>query len=180
MTATIALLRGVNVTGNNMVSMQLLREICVSARLRDPQTYIQSGNVVFRSSETDLAKLCARLESAIEKRCGFRPSVMLRTVPEMREVFARCPFGADHGLHPSKLIVYFLNELPTKEVLDRISAVRVGPEDIRPRGREIYVHFPDGQGKSKLPAALDRALKMPATARNWNTVAKLLAMAEAL
>jgi uncharacterized protein (DUF1697 family) len=174
------MLRAVNLGGHNQISMDALREICLSLKLRGPQTYIQSGNVVFGTAERDPDKLAPRIESCIEKRFGFRPSVILRTASEMRDVVARNPFAARPGVEPSKLVVSFLAAAPTPETRDRVLAIKVGPEELRHSGSEFYIYFPDGQGRSKLPPALDRTLKMPATARNWNTVTKLLAMAEDL
>ena len=178
MNSWIALLRGVNVVGSNQIRMETLREIFVSLKLRSPRTYIQSGNVVFSSPETDPAKIATRIESAIEKRCGFRPSVMLRTTAEMRDVVARNPLAGRPEVHPAKFAVFFLAGAPAAEIASKVKAINVGEEEIHPSGREIYVYFPEGQGKSKLLPALNRTLKVPATARNWNTVLKLLAMAE--
>ena len=178
MNSWIALLRGVNVVGRNQISMQALREICMSLKLRNPRTYIQSGNVVFVSAETDATKLATRLESAIEKRCGFRPSVMMRTAAEMRDIVSRNPYAARGDIDPGKFAVFFMATQPHPELCNKVMAINVGKEEIRADGRELYIYFPDGQGRSKLPPVLERTLKMPATARNWNTVNKLLAMAE--
>jgi uncharacterized protein (DUF1697 family) len=180
MTVMICLLRGVNLGGHNKIAMQALREICLSQKLRNPQTYIQSGNVVFGTTERDLGKIAKRMEDCIEKGHSFRPRVILRTVAEMRDVVARNPFADRKGLDPGKLIVSFLEEAPSAEIRPRLLAINVGPEELRPNGRELYIYFPDGMGRSKLPAVLDRTLKAPATARNWNTVTKLLAMAQEL
>ena len=180
MPAIICLLRGVNVGGRNKIAMQSLRDICSSLKLRSPQTYIQSGNVVFGAAERDLGKLARRIEDCIENGHGFRPSIMLRTAAEMRDVIARNPFVSRRNIDPGKLVVSFLAEAPTAEAAKRFAEIKVGPEELRVSGRELYIYFPDGQGCSKLPAALDRAAKLPATARNWNTVNQLLAMAEAL
>lgn len=180
MTAVVAMLRGVNVGGHNKIGMEALREICVSLNVRDPQTYIQSGNVVFGTTERNLVQLAGRIEDGIEKRFGFRPHVILRTRSEMGEVVARNPFAKRSGLDPAKVAVFFLKEAPSAEVRDKLLTIKVGPEEVRIEGRELYIYFPDGMGRSKLPAVLDRTLKVPATARNWNSVAKLLAMAESL
>jgi uncharacterized protein (DUF1697 family) len=160
--------------------MDSLRDLCSSLKLRSPQTYIQSGNVVFATTERDLGKLARRIEDCIEKGHGFRPSIMLRTATEMRDVIARNPFASRKNIEPAKLVVSFLAEALTAEVARRFTQINVGSEELRVSDRELYIYFPDGQGRSKLPAALDRAAKIPATARNWNTVIKLLAMAEAL
>jgi len=180
MPAIICLLRGVNVGGHNKIGMDSLRDICSSLKLRGPQTYIQSGNVVFAATEKNLAKLAMRIENCIEKQFSFRPKVILRTASEMRQIIARNPFASRKGLDPGKLVVSFLAEAPNAATGARLLAIKVGPEELRLEKTELYIYFPDGMGRSKLPAALDRAAKIPATARNWNTVIKLLAMAEEL
>jgi len=180
MTAMICLLRGVNVVGNNQIKMDALRALCQSLKLGNAQTYIQSGNVVFQTKEGDHAKLAARIESAIEKNHGFRPDVVLRTAVELREVIARNPFGERAGIEPNKLIVTFLASEPAAETRAALLALKPDVEEMRMNGREIFVYFPDGMGQSKFAAVLWRALKNSGTARNWNTVMKLLEMAEAL
>jgi uncharacterized protein (DUF1697 family) len=180
MPAIICLLRGVNVGGHNKIGMDSLRNICSSLKLRNPQTYIQSGNVVFSAAEQDLGKLARRIEGCIEKGHGFRSSVILRTTAEMRDVIARNPFAGRKGLDPAKLHVSFLASAPSAEERAKMLAINVGPEELRLEKRDLYIYFPDGAGRSKLPAVLQRTLKIPATARNWNTVVKLLAMAEEL
>jgi uncharacterized protein (DUF1697 family) len=180
MTVVIAMLRGVNVGGHKKISMDGLREICHSLKLRNPQTYIQSGNVVFGTTERDLTRIARRIEDAIENSLSFRPHVILRTASEMREVIARNPFTGRSGLDPAKLNVSFLADNPSADVRDRLLSLKVGPEELKIEGRELYIYFPDGMGRSKLPPVLDRTLKTPTTVRNWNTVGKLLAMAEAL
>lgn len=180
MTAVVAMLRGVNVGGHGKISMEELRAICVSLKLHNPKTYIQSGNVVFGAASHEIPKIADRLESAIEKRLAFRPAVFVRSTDDLRAIVGRNPFARRHGFEPAKLAVFFLGDAPAKEVRDKLLATKVGPEEIRCAGRELYIYFPDGMGKSKLPPVLGRTLKMPATARNWNTVNKLLAMAEEL
>jgi len=98
MPVIICMLRGVNVGGHNMIKMDALKALCVSLKLKDPQTYVQSGNVVFGSGEEDLPKLARRLQDAIEKAHGFRPGVVLRTAGELREVVARNPFAKRSGI----------------------------------------------------------------------------------
>src|ERR1039458_3254224 len=94
MPVVISMLRGVNVGGHNKIKMDALRELCASLKLRDPQTYVQSGNVVFRSDDRDLVPLGRRIEQAIERKFGFRPAVILRTAAELRDVIARNPFAS--------------------------------------------------------------------------------------
>lgn len=176
----ISLLRGVNVGGHNMIKMDALRALYESLQLRDARTYVQSGNVVFRAKERDLAQLAKRIQNGIERTFGFRPEVILRTAAEMRGVIARNPFAKRSDIVPGKLVVSFLAGDPGKEVREQVLKIKTGPEELRMEGRELYIYFPDGMGRSKLPPVLERTLKMPGTARNWNSVTKLMEMSETL
>ena len=91
MPVVIAMLRGVNVGGHNKIKMEALRALCTRLKLRDACTYVQSGNVIFRTEERDLTLLTKRLQNAIERDFGFRPDVVLRTAAELRDVIARNP-----------------------------------------------------------------------------------------
>lgn len=176
MAVVISLLRGVNVGGHNIIRMDALRVLYESLGLRDPRTYVQSGNVVFRTGERDLAALARRIEDAIERSFHFRPDVILRTAAELRDAIARNPFAERRGIDPAKLLVTFLAGTPRPEA---VLPVMTGPEEVRLNGREIYIYFPNGMGKSKLSwIALVKALKTTGTGRNWTTVTKLLKMAE--
>ncbi|HEY2359681.1 MAG TPA: DUF1697 domain-containing protein [Candidatus Angelobacter sp.] len=179
MPVIICMLRGVNVGGRNMIKMDALKALCVSLKLKDPQTYVQSGNVIFSSSEKDLAKLANRIQDAIEKAHGFRPGVMLRTAAELQQVVARNPFAKRKNIEPGKLIVNFLATDPGKEAREKAMAIKIGPEEMHLIGREAYIYFPCGQGRSKFPwASIERTLGTSATGRNWNSVTKMLEMAE--
>ena len=178
MQAIIAMLRGVNVGPHNRISMDALRALYGSLKLRNAQTYVQSGNVVFASNERNLSALSERIDDAFEKTFGFRSAVILRTVPEMREVIAKNPFAEREDIEPSKLLVTFLAEELSPEAQKHLEAIKVGPEEIKARAREVYVYFPNGVGRSKLPAMMDRVLKRSGTARNWNSVTTMLEMAE--
>jgi uncharacterized protein (DUF1697 family) len=181
MAVIISLLRAVNVTGHNMVKMDALRELYESLGLRDAQTYVQSGNVVFRTNAKDLVRLQKRIEDGIEQSFGFRTSVVLRSSAELKDVIRRNPFAKRSGIEPNKLVVSFLAGEPGSEPKQKIAQIKVGPEEMYLDGRELYIHYAGGMGKSKLsPALLERTLKVSGTARNWNTVTKLLEMAEAV
>jgi uncharacterized protein (DUF1697 family) len=180
MTAMICLLRGVNVGGHNQIKMDALRGLFESLKLCNAQTYIQSGNVVFQTSERDTAKLAAKIESAIEKKHRFRPNVVLRTASEMRDVIVRNPFANRDAIEPNKLAVMFLAREPEPAVQDAVRKIKPEIEELHLLGRELYIYFPDGMGRSKLVPLLARALQNAGTARNWNTVVKLLEMAEGL
>jgi uncharacterized protein (DUF1697 family) len=181
MTVVISLLRGVNVGGHNKIKMEALRALYESLGLLDAQTYVQSGNVVFRTKAKDLTQLAKQIENAIEHSFGFRPSVMLRTASELREVIARNPFAKRAGIEPGKLLVSFLGSAPSSADREAALQIKIYPEELRIDGRELYIYFPNGQGRSKLPIArIERTLKTSGTGRNWNSVTKLLEMAEQL
>ena len=181
MPVLIALLRGVNVGGHHKIKMDVLRELCASAKFECAQTYLQSGNVVFRTSSKSTVSLAGVLEAAIERKLGFRPSVVLRTVPELRAAIARNPFAKRPGLEPGKLAVVFLAREIAAAARKALLAMDIAPEELRAQGQELYIYFPNGQGRPKLSwSRVDKILGMPYTGRNWNTVTKLLELAEAL
>jgi uncharacterized protein (DUF1697 family) len=180
MTVVISMLRGVNVGGHRKIKMDALRDLYVSLGLRNPQTYVQSGNVVFRTEAEGLVGLARRIEDAVEQRFGFRPGVILRTASDQRDAIARNPFARRHGVNPSKLLVIFLASPPSRETRNEILSIKVNQEEVRIDGRELYLYFPDGMGRSKVWPAIEKALKKSGTGRNWNTVNKLLEIAERL
>jgi len=181
MTVVVSMLRGVNLAGRNKIKMDVLRALCESLGLQDAQTYVQSGNVVFRAKERPTATLARRMEDAIERKAGFRPAVILRTPAELRAVIAANPFAGRGGIEPGKLLVTFLAASPNAAARAEIGAIKTDPEEMHVGGRELYIYFPNGVGRSKLSLAkVERAVKVAGTARNWNTVNRLLEMAEAM
>jgi uncharacterized protein (DUF1697 family) len=181
MAVIISMLRGVNVGGHNQIKMDALRALYEKLGLRDVQTYVQSGNVVFRSKERSLSALGKRIEDAIEKSSGFRPLVVLRTPAELRDVIARNPFAKRSGIEPGKLLVTFLASAPGLEALEQALKIETEPEELRIDGREAYIYFPNGMGRPKMSwPKIERALKTSGTGRNWNSVTKLLEIAEKL
>jgi len=181
MAAIVSMLRAVNVGGHNKIKMDALRALYESLKLREPQSYIQSGNVVFKTDERDLARLTKKIENAIEQTFGFRPDVVLRTTSDLRDVIAKNPFAKRRDIEPGKLQVHFLASDPGAEARANVLKIKTDPEELCLHGRELYIYFLNGMGKSKLSwAAVNKALKTPGTCRNWNTVTKLLEMAESL
>ena len=181
MPAVISLLRGVNVGGHNKIKMEELRELYASLGLRDAQTYVQSGNVVFRTDARDFSRLSKRIADAIEERFAFRSGVILRTAADLRGVIAANPFASRRGLDPSRLLVQFLASEPPADVRERILRIESAPDELRMEGRELYIYYPNGMARPKVAWALiERILQTPCTGRNWNTVRKLLEMAEGL
>jgi uncharacterized protein (DUF1697 family) len=179
MSVIICLLKGVNVGGHNKLPMEALRALCKSLELRAPQTYVQSGNVVFHTRESNLARLAQCIEDAIEKRFRFRPAVLLRTSADLKQAVKRNPFTTHAATEPGKLMVLFLADDPGKSAKEILAKVPRGPEELHLHGRELYIFFPEGAGRSKLPwATLDKLLGTRGTGRNWNTVTRLLEMAD--
>ena len=164
MAVLICMLRGVNVVGHNKIKMDALRALCLSLKLRDACTFIQSGNVIFRTGERGLVRLAKRLQDAIEKKFGFRPEVILRTASELRDAVARNPFAKRRDIEPSKFLVTFLARDPGAEARDAIRRLKTDPEELRIEGRELYIYYPNGQGRSKLSGAvIEKTLKTPGT-----------------
>jgi uncharacterized protein (DUF1697 family) len=177
----VSMLRGVNVGGHNKVSMADLRALYESLGLQDPQTYVQSGNVVFRSKERNLAALAKRIEDVIERHFGFRVDVIVRTPAELKDAIARNPFGKRRNVEPGKLLITFLASEPDSEARNQVLKIKTDPEELYIDGREVYIYFPDGMGRSKLSwPAIGKKLGTTGTGRNWNSVAKLLQIAEKL
>jgi uncharacterized protein (DUF1697 family) len=172
----VALLRGINLAGRNRVSMPELRSALEALGLEDVVTYIQSGNVVFRSRTGGAQQLAAGIEGQIAEAFGIEVVVFLRTPAELANVAGGNPFlraGAD----PSKLHVVFLSGRPAKTAAAELDPGRSPPDEFSLEGREIYLHLPNGFGRSKLTIDyFERRLGVGATARNWKTLTKLVAL----
>ena len=181
MPVLIAMLRGVNVGGHHKIKMDVLRALCHSLRFECAQTYLQSGNVVCRCGGQNVAKLSSALETAIEGKLGFRPAVICRTIPELREVITRNPFAKRTGLEPSKLAVTFLGAAVTAPARKALLVMDIAPEELCVGDRELYIYFPKGQARTKLSwPRVERIIGPSFTSRNWNTVTNLLALAESI
>lgn len=167
----VALLRGVNVGGKNKLPMADLRALVESLGHVDVSTYIQSGNVVFTG---DRSVTPESWQSAIAKQFGLNVTVVLRTASELDKIVNANPFSR---VETSTLHVGFMTKKPSVALVAKLDAARFRPDELSVRGRELYLHLPNGMGRSKLPAYLDRQLKISTTVRNWNTVTKLLELA---
>jgi uncharacterized protein (DUF1697 family) len=173
----IALLRGINVGKHRRVGMGPLRELLTELGYGDVQTHLQSGNILLDSKRTG-ARLERELAQQIEEGLGVDPLVVVRTRDELAAVVAHDPLG-DVADNPKLYQVTFLSKQPDAEHMDAIEALDVAPERVVVHGREIYAWHPSGVQRSKLAAALtDKKLGVTATARNWNTVKKLLELAD--
>jgi uncharacterized protein (DUF1697 family) len=181
MPVLISLLRAINVGGNRMLPMERLRVLCDAAGCRDVRTYVQSGNAVFKTADRNPANVARRLEAAIQAEFGFHSEVIVRTIPEWKDVIAANPFANRAGIEPAKLLVTFLGSAPTEIARQKVLALATGKEELHLLGREMYIYFHDGLARPKLNlAAVGKALGVSSTGRNWNTVLKLLEIAESL
>jgi len=180
MPVLISLLRGVNLA-HRKVKMDDLRALYESLGFEAVQTYINSGNVLFRTAARDHVRLCKRIEDAIQGACGFRSNVILRTPSDLRGVIARNPFAARPGMDGSRLAIHFLAADPGAEARKQVLAIDAAPEELHIDGRELYIYYTNGMARPKLSLpALEKTLRTTGTSRNWNTVRKLLEMAEKL
>ena len=170
----IALLRGVNVGGKNKMAMRVLCEVFETVGCVESESYIQSGNVVFRSGLAD-AELQRKLAAAIEERFGFAVPVVVRSAEEMRKALEQNPFAE---VAEERVAVMFLRERPMAEAVARLEAARFLPERFAVVGGEIFLDMPNGAGRSKMTTAyFDSRLKTVGTVRNLRTVRTLVAMA---
>jgi uncharacterized protein (DUF1697 family) len=167
MSTFIALLRAVNVGGTGKLPMTELKRMCEAAGFTAVRTYIASGNVVFDSKKS-APQVKAALEAALLQYAGKPVQVLVRTAPELAEVLAGNPFPQ---AAPNRTVAIFLDSAPPADTLEKLSGQK--DEEVELGKREIYVHYGEGMGQSKLKI---RAAS-EGTARNINTVAKLVQMA---
>jgi uncharacterized protein (DUF1697 family) len=163
----VALLRAVNVTGTGKLPMTTLKKLCERCGYTDVKTYIASGNVVFNTKET-AAAVKAKLEAALLKPMGKPCLVFVRSADELDAVVRANPYP---DAHPSRMIIVFLDAAPSKDAIKGWSIP--GDEEMTLIGRELFIHFPTGQGTSKLKVPFANV----GTGRNLNTTRAMLALA---
>lgn len=175
----VALLRGINVGGKNMLPMKELAAMFVAAGCSEVETYIQSGNVVFSASAGVTKGLDAKITKRIEEKFGWRVPVVMRSAAQMKMVVMENPF-LKTGSEVELMYVYFLGAAPGVEMVAGLDAGRSPGDRFEVVGGEIYLELGNGMGNSKLTNAyFDSKLKTVSTARNWRTVLKLAEMAGA-
>jgi uncharacterized protein (DUF1697 family) len=178
-TRYVALLRAVNVGGNNKVPMPRLRELAAGLGYTDVETYVQSGNLVLSADTKKAADVEAALAEAIRTDLGVDIAVMVRSRKELAAVIDANPFG-DIADDPKRLLVNFLAAQPAPEKVKVLDPAEFEPERYQLGDRCIYQWFPDGVGRSKMATApWDRRLGVRGTGRNWRTVTTLLDMLDA-
>jgi len=179
MTTHVALLRAVNLAGKRGVAMSDLRELFDKLGLPGARTLLQSGNVVFESAGKTADQLERALETATAEMLGVATEYFVRTAREWSEIVARNPFRAEARTDPGHLLVVVLKKAPAAPDVAALQAAIRGREVVRAVGRQAYITYPDGVGRSKLTAAMiERMLGTRGTARNWNTARKLAAAME--
>lgn len=180
MTTYLALLRGVNVAGHQQVAMADLREMLAQLGCADAQSLLQSGNLVFRSRPRSPSQLEGLLEKETEKRLGLRADFLVRTSDEWKRAVDANPFPEEAQRDPAHLLLFLLKEPPRAANIRALQAAITGREIVGAIGREAFIVYPDGVGRSRLTHKLiEDKLGTRATGRNWNTVMKLQAMAGA-
>lgn len=173
MNTYIALLRGINVGGHKKILMADLKLLLESIGLQNVQTYIQSGNVVFNSKEE--THLASKIAKAIEAKYGFKVPVLVKKASELSEILSKCPFF-DEKREKSYFIL--LEEKPTQELMDLTAAFSNTNEEFHITENSVYIYYAVGAGKAKMGVNFfERKLKVKATARNYRTMAKLIAFA---
>lgn len=183
MAVYVSMLRGVNVGGSGLIKMEPLREAYESIGLADVRTLLQSGNVLFRSGLTDRRRLVKRIMQEIERRFDLQVEVVLRTLAEVASIVDRGPVLSPRA-DKSKLLVMFLSSVPdaaAQAALRKWHKDKELKELLELRGPEIYLYYPDGVGRSKLTGAvIESKLDTAGTARNWNTLLKLVEVGRSL
>jgi uncharacterized protein (DUF1697 family) len=174
----IAMLRGINVGAHKRMKMEKLRASCEGLGFTNVKSYIQSGNVVFRSGKLSSAALSKKIGECIVRDFGFSADVISRTREEMKRIIDDNPFTKERGMDVSKLHVVFLPHAPPPTGLKKLQELTLAPDRVHSSGEEIYFYFPNGiSGSSLWKHPLDKVLSVAGTMRNWNTVNKVYEMA---
>lgn len=182
----VALLRGINVGGRNILPMADLRACLTTLGYSDVKTYIQSGNCVFRTDadrgdpSEGAAAISRDIAAAIETAAGFRPRVFVLTADALHAAIAANPYPRQGLDDPKSVHFYFLSDPSATVDMDALAPLRAGFEDVTRTGGVVYLHAPDGIGRSKLAEHIDRRIGTPVTARNLRTAMKLTDMARSL
>ena len=172
----VALFRGINVGGKNKIPMKDLTEILEARGYAAVRTYIQSGNVLFQSSPSKVVNFTRDVGEAIRKSHGFQPGIMVLDVKKLEKAINANPFPDAEG-KPKSLYLYFFAHTPKQPDIKGFNQVKSASESFQLIGNVFYLHAPEGVGRSKLATRVEKLVGVEATARNWNTVTKLLEMA---
>jgi len=176
----ISMLRGINVGPNNRIAMAALKALFEKLKYEDVRTYIQSGNVIFKTTE-DLThlELASQIERAIKGKFKLQIPVVLRTLKEMKKVVSRNPFLREKGIELDKLHVSFLSENPKRNMVENLSGIEYPPDRFIISGQQAYLHCPKTYSDTQFSNQFfEQRLKLKVTTRNWKTVNQLILQAE--
>jgi uncharacterized protein (DUF1697 family) len=175
----ISILRGINVSGQKKILMSDLKSLYEDLKFKDVITYIQSGNVIFKTEKKiSVSEIEKKIEKKISEKYKFEVPVIIRTLPELKKIVSINPFLKIKGRDVEKLHVTFLAELPDDKKSEVITDYNFPPDEYGMTGKEVYIYCPNGYGNTKLSNTFfESKLKVRATTRNWKTVNKLLDLA---
>lgn len=175
----ISLIRGINVTGHRIIKMTELKQLYEDLGFQEVQTYIQSGNVIFKlDGESSCMELSSRIEKAIFEKFGYNVSVIIRTPEELAKVLNINPYCNADGTFKDNIYITFLEDYPTVENLEKIRPLSFHPDRFTILGKEVFIDCASGYGTTKLSNTFfENKLNVRATTRNWKTAVKLLEMA---
>jgi len=180
MTTYIGLLRAVNLGAHNKIGMSELRDLLTGLGMGNVQTLLQSGNVVFQSDVRTTSEAERLIEIAAAQRLRLVTDVLVRSAKEWKGIIADNPFPKEAKQDPSHLLAVALKDVPTRSKIEALQGAITGREIVSVHGRCAYIVYPDGIGRSRLTSALiEKRLATRGTGRNWNTVLKLSALADA-
>jgi uncharacterized protein (DUF1697 family) len=176
----ISFLRGVNMTGHNSIKMTDLSALFIKLGLKDAETFIQSGNVIFSDhGGIPPLTLSKTLEQAILERFNYIIPVMIRTNSELNDLFSANPFLKETDFDPSKMAVLFLHDEPSDDQIQKVANVDFPPDKFMIVGREIFIYCPNGFGRTKLYTNFfEKKMGVIGTARNWKTVTTISGIAD--
>lgn len=179
MTTYISILRGINVSGQKLIKMDALKQMCENLNFIYVQTYIQSGNIVFQSEDSELSNLEELISKQILLQFRFDVPVIVLSIEKLQQIIASNPYTSDQTKDISGIYVTFLSS-PAKEIhIDIIKQKLLQEEEVTLTENAVYLYCPNGYGKTKLTNTfLESKLKVNATTRNWKTTNELLRMAE--
>ena len=177
MNTYIALFRGINVGGKNSLPMKGLVALLEYIGAKKVRTYIQSGNAVFQSASKNPSQLSKQLTAEIKKNYSFEPYVLIIGLDAIKKAMAENPFPEAEA-EPGSLHLGFLSSVPINPDLGKLNRLKKGSERFHLSDKVFYLHAPDGVGRSKLAASIEKLLGVPMTDRNWITVSKIRKMAE--
>ncbi len=180
MAALISFLRGVNMTGHNSIKMTELSDLYRKLGFTDAETYIQSGNVIFSTSDDfSHPEITGKIEKAITERFNYNIPVLNRTAEDIKTLFFLNPFLREENFDPSKAAVIFLYEKPLEAQIKKVVNIDYPPDKFKIEGREIFIYCPNGFGRTKLYTNFfENKMGVIGTARNWKTITTILNIAE--